>query len=48
VELVFPGALGLGAKLPLFGWLAGAFVLVAVIIWVLQSRQPAGHAAKTS
>ena len=46
--LVFPGALGLGAMLPLFGWLAGAFVLVAVIIWVLQSRQPAGHAAKTS
>jgi hypothetical protein len=21
-ELVFPGALGLGARLPLFGWLA--------------------------
>ena len=48
VSLVFPGALGLGAKLPLFGWLAGAFVLVAGIVWGLQSRQPAGYAAKTS
>jgi membrane protease YdiL (CAAX protease family) len=48
VSLVFPGALGLGARLPLFGWLAGAFVLVAVIIWGLQSRQPAGYAAQTS
>ncbi len=47
-ELVFPGALGLGARLPLFGWLAGAFVLVAAIVWVLQVRQPAGYAAKTS
>lgn len=47
-ELVFPGALGLGASLPLFGWLAGAFVLVAVIVWILQSRQPARFAAKTS
>jgi hypothetical protein len=27
-------------------WLAGAFSLVAVIIWGLQSRQPAGYAAK--
>jgi membrane protease YdiL (CAAX protease family) len=55
VSLVLAGALGLGAKLPLFGWLAGAFSLVAVIIWVLQSRQwvlqtrqPAGYAVKTS
>jgi len=47
-ELVFPGALGLGARLPLFGWLAGAFVLVAVIVWRLQSRQPAAYAAQTS
>ncbi len=39
--LVFPGGLGLGPKLPLFGWLAGAFVLIAVIIWGLQSWQPA-------
>jgi uncharacterized protein len=47
--LVFPGALGLGAKLPLFGWLAGAFLLVAVIIWLLQSKQPAGtSSAKAS
>ena len=46
VSLVFPGALGLGAKLPLFGWLAGAFVLVAVIVWGLPSRQPAGYAGK--
>jgi hypothetical protein len=38
VELVFPGAFGLGAKLPLFGWLDGAFVLVAVIVWGPQSR----------
>jgi membrane protease YdiL (CAAX protease family) len=48
VSLVLAGALGLGAKLPLFGWLAGAFSLVAVIIWVLQTRQPAGYAVKTS
>ena len=48
VELVFPGALGLGARLPLFGWLAGAFVLVAGIVWGLQSRQPARYAAQTS
>jgi membrane protease YdiL (CAAX protease family) len=48
VELVFPGVLGLGARLPLFGWLAGAFVLVAVIVWVLQAKQPAAYAAKTS
>lgn len=47
-ELVFPGALGLGAMLPLFGWLAGAFSLVAVIVWILQAKQPAGYAAKTS
>lgn len=46
--LVFPGALGLGARLPLFGWLAGAFVLVAVIVWVLQAKQPARYAARTS
>lgn len=47
-ELVFPGALGLGARLPLFGWLAGAFVLAAVIVWVLQTKQPAGYTVKTS
>jgi membrane protease YdiL (CAAX protease family) len=47
-ELVFPGALGLGARLPLFGWLAGAFVLVAGIVWGLQAKQPVGYAAKTS
>jgi membrane protease YdiL (CAAX protease family) len=46
--LVFPGALGLGAQLPLFGWLAGAFVVVAAIVWILQARQPAGYAAKMS
>jgi uncharacterized protein len=46
-ELVFPGALGLGAMLPLFGWLAGAAVLVVGIIWVLQARQPAEYAIKT-
>jgi membrane protease YdiL (CAAX protease family) len=44
-SLIFPGALGLGARLPLFGWLAGAFVLIVVIIWVLQSRRPADPAA---
>ena len=48
VGLVFPGALGLGAMLPLFGWLAGASVLVAAIVWGLESRQPAGYAVKTS
>jgi hypothetical protein len=47
-ELVFPGALGLGAMLPLFGWLAGAAVLVAGIVWVLQAKQPAGYTAKTT
>jgi membrane protease YdiL (CAAX protease family) len=47
-ELVFPGALGLGTRLPLFGWLAGASVLVAVIVWVLQAAQPARYAAKIS
>jgi membrane protease YdiL (CAAX protease family) len=48
VELVFPGALGLGAMLPLFGWLAGAFSLVALIVWILQAKQPARYAAQTS
>lgn len=38
-ELVFPGALGLGARLPLFGWLAGTFALIAVMVWSLQSRR---------
>lgn len=38
-ELVFPGALGLGARLPLFGWLAGTFALVAVMVWGLHSRR---------
>jgi uncharacterized protein len=47
-ELIFPGALGLGAMLPLFGWLAGAFVLVAAIVWILQARQPAAYAVKTT
>jgi hypothetical protein len=44
-----------GVSLVTPGWLAGAFSLVAVIIWVLQSRQwvlqsrqPAGYAVKTS
>jgi uncharacterized protein len=46
--LVFPGALGLGARLPLFGWLAGAFAFVAVILWILQAKQPVGYAAKTA
>ncbi len=48
VSLVFPGALGLGARLPLFGWLAGAFVLVAGFVWTLQAKQPAAYAAKAS
>ena len=48
LTLVFPGALGLGARLPLFGWVAGAFAIIVVSIWVLQSRRPAGYAAKTS
>jgi membrane protease YdiL (CAAX protease family) len=48
VELVFLGVLGPGARLVLFGWLAGAFSLIALIIWVLQSRQPAGYSAKAS
>jgi uncharacterized protein len=48
VELVFPGALGLGARLPLFGWLAGAFVLAAGIIWGLQAKQPVRYVAKPS
>jgi membrane protease YdiL (CAAX protease family) len=47
-QLVFPGALGFGARLPLFGWLAGAFVLVAGFVWGLQSRQRAGYAAQIS
>jgi CAAX protease family protein len=46
--LVFPGALGLGARLPLFACLAGAFVLVAMVVWGLQAKQPAGYAAKTA
>lgn len=48
VQLVFPGALGLGAMLPLFGWLAGVSVIVAAIVWALQSRQTAGYSAKSS
>lgn len=47
-ELVFPGVLGLGARLPLFGWLAGAFSLGALIVWILQAKRPAGYAAQTS
>jgi uncharacterized protein len=46
--LVFPGALGLGARLPLFGWMAGAFALVTAIVWILRAKQPAGYAAQTS
>jgi uncharacterized protein len=45
-SLVFPGALGLGARLPLFGWLAGVFILVTVIVWAFQARQPVRPAAK--
>ncbi len=48
VGLIFPGALGLGARLPLFGWLAGVFSLIAVIVWILQSRQISGNVAKPS
>ncbi len=43
--LILPGALGLGARLPLFGWLAGAFGLVAVLVWGLQARRSGGSVA---
>ena len=36
--LIIPGGLGLGSMLPLFGWLAGVFTLVAVIVWVLLAK----------
>jgi uncharacterized protein len=47
-SFVFPGALGLGARLPLFGWLSGVSLLVAVIVWAIQARQPVRPDAMTS
>jgi membrane protease YdiL (CAAX protease family) len=38
--LVFPGALGLGGRLPLFGWLAGLLLLTALLIWALRGFEP--------
>lgn len=43
--LILPGALGLGARLLLFGWLAGSFVLIALMVWGLQSRRAVGSVA---
>jgi hypothetical protein len=46
-KLVIPGGLGLGLTMPLLGWAAGAFSLAAVVVWILQAKQPAGYAVKT-
>jgi membrane protease YdiL (CAAX protease family) len=40
IELVGPAGLGLGASLPLMGWLAGLLLLTAVIIWALRGLNP--------
>jgi uncharacterized protein len=37
-QLISPSGLGLGATVPLFGWMAGFALLTVVILWTLQGH----------
>lgn len=40
IALIGPEGLGLGASLPLMGWLAGLLLLTALLIWALRGFEP--------